>query len=378
MIGEVIINHFNEKKIAFLIESLSLGGIGRLTLLLSEEFAKEGYQVDLLLMKKQGQYLKQVPSNVRVVDLNAKKLLLSSHLIGSYLKQEKPVVLISASERANIMALLAKKLFRVKSKVIISIHVNNSEAMTRQGASLYKRLVILAARRIYKWADQVVAVSRGVAEDVEKLFLVQRDKITVIYNPIISRGLDEKANEALDHPWLNQNRFPVILGAGRLIRQKDFLTLIRSFDALKKEISDIKLIILGEGKERLTLEKEIRNLGLTEDVSLPGYIDNPYSYMKRSSVFVLSSAWEGFGNVLVEALATGTPIVSTDCPSGPAEILVNGKYGNLVPVGDHKTLARAVLNVLKDPPDRKLLINRANDFTVDKAVEKYLDLINDL
>lgn len=378
MIGEVIINHFNEKKIAFLIESLSLGGIGRLTLLLSEEFAKEGYQVDLLLMKKQGQYVKQVPSNVRVVDLNAKKLLLSSHLIGSYLKQEKPVVLISASERANIMALLAKKLFRVKSKVIISIHVNNSEAMTRQGASLYKRLVILAARRIYKWADQVVAVSRGVAEDVEKLFLVQRDKITVIYNPIISRGLDEKANEALDHPWLNQNRFPVILGAGRLIRQKDFLTLIRSFDALKKEISDIKLIILGEGKERLTLEKEIRNLGLTEDVSLPGYIDNPYSYMKRSSVFVLSSAWEGFGNVLVEALATGTPVVSTDCPSGPAEILVNGKYGNLVPVGDHKTLARAVLNVLKDPPDRKLLINRANDFTVDKAVEKYLDLINDL
>ena len=374
MIGVININYVNGKKIAFLLESLNLGGIGRLTLLLAEEIADRGYQVDLVLLKKQGQYLKQVPSNVRIVDLKAKKLLLSSHLIGSYLKREKPAVLISANERVNIMALLAKKLFRVKPKLIISVHVNNSEAMVRQGTSIYKKLVILVARRIYRWADKVVAVSKGVAGDVEKLFLVSRDKIDVIYNPVISKDIDKKANEAVDHPWLNQDRFPVVLGVGRLIRQKDFSTLIKSFYEIKKYIADAKLIILGEGEERLKLEREINELELNDEVDLPGYVENPYSYMKKSEVFVLSSAWEGFGNVLVEAMAVGTPIVSTNCPSGPAEILEGGKYGPLVEVGDTKELAAAIINVLKDPSEPGILIRRAQEFSVDKAVTSYLKI----
>jgi len=371
------INYLNEKKIAFLLESLKLGGIGRLTLLLAEELADRGYQVDLVLLKKQGQYLKQVPSNVRIVDLKAKKLLLSSHLIGSYLKRENAAVLISANERVNIMALLAKKLFRVKTKLIISVHVNNSEAIARQEASIYKKLVILVARRIYRWADKVVAVSKGVAEDLEKLFLVSRDKIDVIYNPVISKDIGKKANEAVDHPWLNQDRLPVILGVGRLIRQKDFSTLVKSFYEIKKEIADAKLIILGEGEERLKLEREINELELNDDVDLPGYVENPYSYMKKSEVFVLSSAWEGFGNVLVEAMAVGTPVVSTECPSGPTEILEGGKYGPLVAVGDAGSLAAAAINILKDPPESSFLIRRAQDFSVDKAVNKYLEILKD-
>jgi len=366
------------KHIAFLVESLKLGGIGRLTLLLAEEFAEKGYQVDLVLMKKQGQYLEQVPSNARVIDLKVKKLLLSIHLIGAYLKREKPAVLISANERVNIMALLAKKFFRLKTGIIISVHVNNSEAMARQGASLYKKLVIFTARRIYRWADRVVAVSEGVAEDVEKLFLVPRDKIEVIYNPIISKELDNKINEPVEHPWLNQDKNPVILGVGRLIGQKDFSTLIKSFSKIKKIKDNTKLIILGEGRDRIKLEKEIKDLGLNENVDLPGYVDNPYSFMKKASVLVLSSAWEGFGNVLVEAMAAGTPVVATNCPSGPAEILEGGKYGPLLAVGDADGLADAVIKILNDPPEPELLIHRANDFSVDKALAMYLEILKDI
>ena len=344
-------------------------------MLLAEEFANRGYQVDLVLMKKRGQYLEQVPSKVRVVDLKVKKLLLSSHLVGLYLKKENPSVLVSANERVNIMALLSKKLFGLNTRIIISVHVNNSEAMVRQGASIYKRLVILVARRVYRWADKVVAVSKGVAEDVEKLFLVPRDEIDVIYNPVISNDIDKKANETVDHPWLNQDRLPVILGVGRLIMQKDFSTLIKSFYEIKKEIAEAKLIILGEGEERLNLEREINELELNDDVDLPGYVDNPYSYMKRASVFVLSSAWEGFGNVLVEAMAVGTTVVSTDCPSGPSEILNRGEFGTLVPVGDVKALSSAVVSAINKPVKPDILISRAKDFTVDKAVDKYIAIM---
>ena len=233
----------------------------------------------------------------------------------------------------------------------------------------------MAARWSYRWADRVVAVSEGVAEDVEKLFLVPRAKIVVIYNPIIGEGLEEKASKAVDHPWLDQDQFPVILGVGRLIGQKDFTTLLKSFFEVKKEITGAKLIILGEGNKRVNLEKEIEELGLTEDVDLPGYVDNPYSYMKKSSVFVLSSAWEGFGNVLVEAMAVGTTVVSTDCPSGPAEILNHGEFGLLVPVGDIQALAGAVVAAIKNPVEPDILIGRAGDFSVDKAVDKYLEII---
>lgn len=340
-----------------------------------EGFTNQGYKVDLVLGKKQGQYLAQVPSSVNLVDLKVKKLLLSIHLVGSYLNREKPAVLISANERVNIVALLAKKIYRSKTKIIISVHINNSEAIASEGASFYKRMIISIARWTYKWADRVVAVSKGVADDVAELFSVPREKIDIIYNPIVNPTLNEKMNESVEHPWLNQDSYPVIIGMGRLIRQKDFSTLIRSLVEVKKEIPEAKLMILGEGKERKKLESEIKNLNLEKDVTMPGYVNNPYSYLKQSSIFVLSSAWEGFGNVTVEAMATGTPVVSTDCRSGPGEILENGKYGCLVPVGDYKKMAKAIIDTLHKPVEAQLLVEKANEFNVERAISSYLDII---
>jgi len=338
--------------------------------------ANYGYDVDLVLGKKQGEYLGQIPTKVNLVDLKVKKLLFSFNVVGAYLHQCKPAVLISANERVNIVALLAKKKYRSKTKLIISVHTNNTEQMARQGASVYRRIIIKLARFTYKWADRVVAVSKGVAEDIEGLFSVPPEKINVIYNPIINANLSEKINEPVDHPWLNQVEFPVVIGMGRLDRSKDFSTLIKSLIEIKQEVADTKLIILGEGQLREALENEIKMLHLEKDVHMPGFVENPYSYLKNSSVFVLSSAWEGFGNALVEAMAAGTPVIATDCPSGPAEILEGGKYGPLVPVGDAYKLAKEVVAILKDPPVSETLIRRAHDFTVDKAVDQYVNMID--
>ncbi len=376
----MIVIEAGNKKVVFFLESLSLGGIGRLTLLLAEYFADQGYDVNLFLAKTEGDYLSQVPAGINVVNKKNTRVLFSLHSVGSYLKNTKPDALIAANERINIVALLAKILYRSKTRIIISTHINNSEQIRheKRGAAiyLYRKAALLAARLVYKWADHVVAVSKGVADDMRKLFKLSPERIKVIYNPIVTPGLKVKMKAPAEHAWFRQPGGPVILGIGRLAVQKDFFTLIDAFVEIRKTIPEARLIILGEGEERKPLENKISALNIDDYVSMPGFVNNPYSYLYNSSVFVLSSAWEGFGNVLVEAMATGTPVVATDCPSGPAEILEYGKYGPLVPVGDAKGLARSVIAVLKDQPDPGFLQNRANDFTVEKAFEKYQELIN--
>lgn len=329
-----------------------------------------------MLAKREGDYLSQVPSNVNLVDIKASKLAFSTNLLGSYLRETKPDVLISANERVNIVALMARKLYRPKTRVIISVHTNNTEQIANRDASFYKKIVLKIARLVYKWADQVVAVSEGVARDAIKIFKLSPDNVTVIYNPIVTSEINDKMKMQVDHPWFNRPGGPVIIGVGRLVAQKDFFTLVDSFVEVKKASPDAKLIILGEGEKRKALENKISALGLKNDVSLPGFVENPYSYLHNASVFVLSSAWEGFGNVLVEAMATGTPVVSTDCPSGPSEILDKGRYGPLVPPGDAEKLAHSIIAVLNKPPEPALLKRRASNFTVGNAVNEYIELIN--
>ncbi len=368
------------KKVVFFLESLGLGGIGRLTLLLAEYCADQGYDVSLLLAKTEGDYLSQVPPGIKVVKKKNTRVVFSLHSVGAYLKHVEPDALIAANEKINVVAVLAKKLFRVKTRVIVSTHINNSEQIKNEKRGpaiyLYRRAVLMAARLVYKWADDVVAVSEGVADDVSRLFKLPPERIKVIYNPIVTPDLKVKMKEPVDHPWLKQPGGPVILGSGRLSGQKGFFTLLDAFVEIRKSFPEARLIILGEGEERIALEQKIAALDLDDYVSMPGFVNNPYNYLYNASVFVLSSVWEGFGNVLVEAMATGTPVVATDCPSGPAEILGYGKYGPLVPVGDAKSLARKVAAVLKDPPDPGFLQNRASEFSVEKAFEKYRELID--
>jgi glycosyltransferase involved in cell wall biosynthesis len=229
------------------------------------------------------------------------------------------------------------------------------------------------ARLFYPWADAVIAVSEDVARDLSKVTGMPRERIVTIPNPVVTLELKEKARAPLDHPWYRPGQPPVVLGVGRLVSAKDFPTLLRAFARLRAT-RPVRLMILGEGKGRAGLAALAEQLGIVGDVQFPGYVDNPFSYMARSAVFVLSSAWEGLPGVLIEAMACGCPIVSTDCP-GAAEILGGGVHGPLVPVGDDAALAMAVASVLDSSPKREQLRARAGRFGVDRATERYLDVL---
>jgi glycosyltransferase involved in cell wall biosynthesis len=239
-----------------------------------------------------------------------------------------------------------------------------------------KRLTPLLAQLFYPWADGVVGVSLGVAKDLAHITNLPLEHIQVIYNPAVTPELAEKAKESVAHPWFTSEETPVVLGVGKLELQKDFPTLIHAF-AKVRQVRTARLVILGWGPEpdRLKLEALVRELGLEGDVAMPGYVENPYAYMARAAVFVLSSAWEGFGNVLVEALAVATPVVSTNCESGPAEILDHGKYGSLVPVGDSQALAEAILKVLAGK-SKPVDLSWLNQFSLETITQQYLDLLN--
>jgi glycosyltransferase involved in cell wall biosynthesis len=233
-------------------------------------------------------------------------------------------------------------------------------------------------RRTYAMADAIVAVSKTVADDLGSVAGIPRHSITTIYNPVVTPNLPSRASESMDHPWFAPGAPPVVLSVGRLAPVKDFPVLLRAF-ARVRAVRDAKLIILGEGKDapetsrrRAELMALATELGVAADVQLPGFAQNPLAYMARAAVFVLSSTWEGFGNVLVEALACGCPVVSTDCPSGPAEILDRGRYGRLVPVCDDVAMAEAILATLDAPPDPEVLRARGALFSADRAVESYL------
>jgi glycosyltransferase involved in cell wall biosynthesis len=358
--------------LAIFLMDLDGGGAEKVMLNLARGFAEQGLQVDLVLVKAEGPYLSNLPAKVRVVKLESSRLILSIPALARYLKQEEPPVLISALEDTNMVALWARKLAGVSTRVVVSVH-NNLSREAQNATTLKRRLTPQFVRWFYPSADRIVAVSQGVAQNLVDIGL-SSEKIEVIYNPIVTPELNEKIQESLDRPWFSPDQPPVILGVGRLEKQKDFPTLLQAFAQLKQQ-HPARLMILGEGSERSKLEELAQKLGIEKDVAFPGFVANPYAYMARAKVLVLSSGWEGFGNVLVEAMAAGTPVVSTDCESGPAEILANGKYGKLVAVGDSEGMAKAIATTLNEPPDREALTKRANQFSLEKALTEYGKLL---
>jgi len=357
--------------ISIFLPSLRGGGAERVMLYLAWGFVERGYEVEFVLAKRVGTHLSEVPKNIKVVDLKAGRVLKSLPPLVRYLRRSQPAALLSAMDHSNIVALWAKRLSRVPARVVVSVH--NTLSMSVKHSNGRGRLIPYIARWCYGWADGVVAVSRGVADDLSNTIGLAREKIRVIYNPVIVPELFELAKEPVEHRWFRAGEPPVVLSAGRLTAQKDYPTLLRAF-SLVIRAHPMRLVILGEGEERAGLEAMVRDLALEDVVSLPGFAKNPYAYMSKAKMFVLSSVWEGFGNVLVEAIAVGTPVISTDCPSGPAEILEGGKWGRLVPVGDIEALACAMELTLDDPasPDVGL---RAQDFDADVAVESYLRIL---
>ncbi|MCS6831793.1 MAG: glycosyltransferase [bacterium] len=359
------------ERIAFFLPSLAGGGAQRVFLHLAGGFAERGYEVHLVLARAEGPYLPQVPPCVRMVDLGASRVLTSLPALSRYLRDERPYALLSALDHANAVAACARRLARSSTRVIVTVHSTPSRVVAH-ARTVRAKLLPFWTRFFYRWADAVVAVSQGVADELVHYVRIPAEKVKVIYNPIVTPELFQKAAEPLEHPWFQEGQPPVILGVGRLTKPKDFPTLIRAF-ALVRQQRPARLMILGEGEERPELERLIRELGLEEDVALPGFVQNPYPYMKHAAVFVLSSRWEGLPTVLVEALALGAPVVSTNCPSGAAEILDNGRLGILVEVGDCASLARAIDKSL-DCPRRLTMAQDYQRFTVEHAVLQYENL----
>ena len=364
--------HQPSTDIAIFVRSLHGGGAEKVLLNLASGFIERGLNVDLLLARATGSYLEQVPPKVRVVDLKAEWVPSSLPKLTHYLRQVRPTTLLAALHYPCEIAVLAKRLAGVSTRVIVSEH----NTLSREAVGIPQmsvRLTPLAARLFYPWADGIVAVSQGVADDLGQITRLSSDRIQVIYNPIVLPKLFTLAQEPVEHSWFKPGEPPVILGVGRLHPQKDFPTLIRAFAEVRK-VQQARLMILGDGPERQALTTLVSELGLTEDVAFPGFVQNPYAYMAKAAVFVLSSAWEGLSTVLVEAMAVGTPVVSTNHESGPREILAEGKYGAIVPVGDSAAIAQAITSILTGNT-QKLDPGWLDQFTLEVCVQKYLALL---
>ncbi|MEO0278167.1 MAG: glycosyltransferase [candidate division WOR-3 bacterium] len=374
-------NRPSQSYVAFFLPHLHMGGAERVTVSLIKGFVARGFQVDLVLVNRgMGAYEEEIPGECRIVDLGARRALTSIPALVRYLRRERPDVLFGVLSHINVTAFLARMLAGIRIPIVVTEHNTFSVAHPYAERKTTSKLLPFLMRLFYPQASCIVGVSRGVVDDLKKVLRFDSSKFRVIYNPIVDEDLFRKAEEPLDHPFFGEGKPPVILAVGRLHAAKDFPTLLRAFALVRKEM-DARLLILGEGEKRRELETLARDLGIERDLDMPGFVQNPYKYMKRASVFVLSSQWEGLPTVLVEALACGCPVVSTDCPSGPAEILENGKYGLLVPPKNPEKLAEAILRVLRDQnlaeELRKKGPERARDFTVDRAVEEYVRVIEE-
>ncbi|MGH8223105.1 MAG: glycosyltransferase [Woeseiaceae bacterium] len=343
------------------------GGAERVMITLAHGFAAHGVAADIVVAQQEGPNLPPPVEGTRIVNLGAHRVLASLAGLARYLRDETPDAMLSALPHANVVSVWARSISRTTTRLVLSEHTVAS--LSAANARLLRaRFLPVFMRRTYRTADAVVAVSDGVADDLAALTGIDRSSITRIYNPVVTPRLAQLAEERLEHSWFSAGQPPVVLGVGRLTPAKDFRTLVRAF-AVVRERRPVRLLILGEGEERQRLEALVRTVGIGADVSLPGFVDNPYRYMKQASVFVLSSRWEGFGNVLVEAMACGTPIVSTDC-DGPREILQGGRHGKLTAIGDPSALARAI-EIQLDEPSNSTVIERAQAFTVDAALDEY-------
>jgi len=363
------------RRIAVFLPSLVGGGAERVMVTLVNAFVRRRFAVDLVLASLEGPYLTSVGSGVRVVDLKAGRVIKALFPLIRYLRRERPVAMLSAMGHANVVAVMAAKLSRTSTRVVVSERTTVSGAY-QNATGLSAKLTFRLMRSLYPNADGICSVSKAVALDLAEFVNLPSDKVEVIYNPFNLQLIERKAVADCGHPWLSGEGCPVIIAIGRLNEAKDFHILISAFAKMRRSRA-ARLLILGEGELRSSLEALASAIGLTpDDVQMPGFVDNPFAYLSRSALFVLSSRREGLPGALIEAMACGTPVVSTDCRSGPDEILEGGRWGRLVPVGDVDALAKAMTEVLDTPRDQLPDVRaRARDFEQERAVDAYLRLL---
>ena len=400
-------------RVALVLPDLSGGGAERSVLELATGLAVRGYAVDIVVFRNRVHYPTEVSANVRlfVVEnrpdertkqhasgllqrfeqldavsrrsdclrmaralkwdplcLPGPRLIREARAVATYLENEEPDCILPSLPRAKAATLLASRLMK-ENPPVIPVLRNFVPARRLRHRRRYMHL--------FPFATHFVGISQGVSESLADVIRIPKERITTIYNPVVTPRIRSQMALPPEHPWFSDNGPPVIVSAGRLATQKDHVTLIKAFARLAAR-RPCRLVIVGEGKLRRRLDRLIGRLGLSSRVSLPGWVDNPYSLMARAACFALSSRHEGLGRVLIEALACGCPCVSTDCPAGPAEILQSGNVGALVPVGDDAALAEAMERVLESPPRQGMLEERAAYFSSERAVAAYDQLIGTL
>ena len=359
-------------RVALFTSSMGGGGAERVMLNLAAGIVDRGIGVDLVLMHASGKYLHLVPDNVRVIDLDTRKLITFIADFLRYLRRERPSAVLSTLLLPDLATLIAKAVFGKRLRVIVRQANNVTEAM--DAATFRSRQYMRIVRLLLPLANSIVVISQGLEIELRERAPRTTGKIATIYNPVVSPGLSEQSACPVEHSWFSEGSGPVVLAAGRLAYQKDHATLLRAFAEVARS-RPARLVILGQGAERESLLKLADRLGVADRFDLPGFDVNPFKYMSRASVFVLSSRYEGFPNVLAQAMACGAPVVSTDCRSGPSEILEGGRWGRLVPVGDWRAMARAIEETLDDPIPAEDLKARASVYSVEAAVDRYLELL---
>lgn len=357
--------------VAILLPDLRPGGAERVCVTLANAFAREGLTVDLVLRQKQGELQDSVSPAVMVHTLGARRVRDAFGPFVDYLKVARPRSVLAAMWPITSLAVAARAVASVPCRVVTSDHgVLSASGPGRPG--LPRLAMTLSMRASYGRADAIVGVSRGVSADVATLAGLPLGRVTTIYNPITPLAPPAAPDAEIMAAWTSGG--PQLVTVGTLKAVKDHATLLRALVRVR-QAHDARLLILGEGSERPGLEALVVELGLAGAVQMPGFRPDPHGYVAHADAFVLSSLNEGFGNVLVEAMACGTPVVSTDCPTGPGEILEGGRYGALTTVGDANALAAAILGTLAAPPDPALLRQRSQDFSTARAVSEYRRLL---
>lgn len=365
-------------KIALFIPSLRGGGAERMFARMATHFSELGHSVDMVVMSSANtEYQDELSAQVRLVDLKTPRLWTSLPAFRRYCREERPDVVVSAMPLANGIAAWVMRLMKAPPRLVITERNAISMAFGDLDVPKYRPLMWLI-RPSYRWADAAVGVSKGVAKRLRRMPGLAPNRVYSIPNPAWSPDIETHANSAAStHGWLEDKRVPVIISAGRMEAQKDFANLLRAFSKVRSRRL-AKLVIIGEGSQQRQLEALAIELGIDQDLAMPGFQKNPFVWFAKADVFVMSSIHEGFPNVLVECMACGTPVVSTDCPSGPSEILEGGVYGPLVPVGDHAALAEAIEQQLDNPISVDWLKARAREFSIEASCSAYWDLIENL
>jgi len=357
-------------RIAIFVATSGHSGVDRLVKHLVPAIARRGYTVDVLKVRGHGPHLDYVPKGVNMIDLGTRHVYSALPAVIQYLRQNHPAAMLSDKDRVNRTAIFAKALARVQTRLVLSSGTTISIDLANRGP-FERWLQRSSMRYLYPCAHNVIVTSKGVADDMAAYTGLPRKRIQVVPCPVVPGELFHRPQALPDHPWFLKNGTPVILGVGELCERKDFATLIKAFAKIRKD-KNCRLVILGKGKQENSLRILARDLGVEKDMDLPGFKDNPYCYMAHAALLAFTSRWEGLGFVLVEALALGTPVVSTDCPSGPREILVDGRYGPLVAIGDVEQLATAIRKVLDHPLPRDLLQEAVLPYEIERSTSAYL------